>query len=133
MDVFLTADAFRSLGAAAVLARTPVRGYLIGHRRGPRYYAEAVIPAPGIRAFSYTDIQSLDRIYDGRTIGLFMIGRSASAERPRLEPYACGRILIEAKRGAGPGIRIKAFVVEYNRRFVLKPVPVTRSRERRKT
>jgi hypothetical protein len=94
---------------------------------------EAVIPAPGIGAFSYGDIQGLDGLFGGRTIGFFVLDRSASAERARLEPYACGRIILEARRGAGSAVRLKAFVVDYDRRFVLKPVPVTRSRERRET
>ena len=130
MDVFLSADAERSLRAASRLARAAVRGYLVGHFRGPRCFVEAAIPAPGIRAFSYEDVRILDRLYGGRTVGFFVIGDGAAAGKTRLEPYACGRVFLDVK--GGPGTRIKAYAVDYDRRIVLSPVPAVRPRERGK-
>lgn len=133
MDVYLTSDADRSLRAIALIAAASVHGYLIGHRRGPRYYVESVVPSVGSRGFSYTDVQRLDRIFGGRTIGFFVIGGSAKARSLGAGPFACGRLVLEAKRGPGPGLRFKAFAVDYERGFVLSPVPVTRSPERKKS
>ena len=133
MDAYLTGDADRSLRAMALLAATSVHGYLIGHRRGPRYYVESVVPSVGSQGFSYAEVQSLDRIFDGRTIGFFVLGGSAKAWSLRAGPFACGRLALEAKRGPGSGLRFKAFAIDYERGFVLSPVPVTRSPERRKS
>jgi hypothetical protein len=132
MDVYLTQEADRALEALALLATTPVRGYIIGHRRGPRFYVETVVPAPGVTTLSCDDVLALDRIFGGRTIGFFVLGRAVRSESIRTKPFACGRILLEVESGPGPGTRVKAFAVDYDRRFVLSPVPVKRSRERRK-
>ncbi|TRZ91798.1 hypothetical protein D4R89_02230 [bacterium] len=132
MDVFLTDDAERSFKALSLLSGSGQCGYLIGHRRGPRVYVEAIIPAGKGHAFSVEEFHLLDTIYDGRTVGFFFFGGERSAEKRILQPFAYGKIVLEVRPGGRPAPALKAFSVEYKSRFTLSPVPLASSPEGRK-
>jgi hypothetical protein len=132
VDVFLTDDAERSLKALSLLSGSGQCGYLIGHRRGPRVYVEAIIPAGKGHAFSIEEFHLLDTLYDGRTVGFFFFGGERSAEKRILQPFAYGKIVLEVRPGGRPAPTLKAFSVEYKSRFTLSPVPLASSPEGRK-
>lgn len=132
MDVFLTDDAERSFKALSLLSESGQRGYLIGHRRGPRVYVEAIIPAGKDHAFPVEQFHLLDDIYDGRTVGFFFIGGGRRAESRILQPFAYGKIVLEARLGGRRAPALRAFSVEYEGRFTLSPVPLSSSPKRRK-
>lgn len=127
MDVFLTDDAERSLKALSLLSESGQCGYLIGHRRGPRVHVEAIIPAGKGHTFSASKFHLLDDIYDGRTVGFFFFGGGRQAERRILQPFAYGKIVLEARPGGLGTPALKAFSVEYDGRFALSPVPLASS------
>jgi hypothetical protein len=123
MDAYLTAEARRSLEALALLGGA--RGYLIGHRRGPRFVVEALVPAAGGRPFSGADIRALDRVFGSATIGFFAVGPGRpAAKKAALRPFGCGRLFLEARRNARNGLALKAYSVDYDGEFGLTPVPV---------
>ena len=132
MDVFLTDDAERFLKALSLLSEPGQCGYLIGHRRGPRVYVEAVIPAGRGHAFGVEQFHLLDDVYDGRTVGFFFFGGGRRAESRVLQPFAYGKIVLEVRPGGRRAPALKAFSVEYDGGFTLSPVPLASSPKRRK-
>jgi len=132
MDVYLTPDARRSLEALTLLGGG--RGYLMGHRRGPRFIVEALVPAAGRRPLSGNDVRALDRVFGGPVLGFFAAGSGRSAaKKEALRPFGCGRIFLEARRGGGTGLSLEAFSVEFRGGFILAPLPVAPSRTRRRS
>ena len=123
MDAYLTAEAQRSLEALLLLGGA--RGYLVGHRRGPRFIVEACIPAAEGRRLSGADLRALDRVFDASPIGFFAAGSGRSAVRKEvLRPFGCGKLYLEARLDAQKGLAIKAFSVEYGGAFSLSPVAI---------
>jgi len=132
VDVFLTDDAERSLKALSLLSGSGQCGYLIGHRRGPRVYVEAIIPAGKGHAFSVEQFRLLDTIYDGRTVGFFFFGGERSAKKRILQPFAYGKIVLKVRPGGRRKPALKTFSVEHNGRFTLSPIPLASSPKERK-
>jgi len=132
MDVFLTDDAERFLKALSLLSESGQCGYLIGHRRGPRVYVEAIVPAGRGHAFGVEQFHLLDDVYDGRTVGFFFFGGGRRAESRVLQPFAYGKIVLEVRPGGRRAPALKAFSVEYDGGFTLSPVPLASSPKRRK-
>jgi len=133
VDVFLTDDAERSLKVLSLLSESGQSGYLIGHRRGPRVYVEAVIPAGKDHAFPVERLHLLDNIYDGRTVGFFFIRGGRRPESRILQPFGYGKIVLKVLPGGRRTLALRAFSVEYDGRFTLSPVPLASSPEGRKT
>ncbi|HEX2695303.1 MAG TPA: hypothetical protein VHP61_06085 [Acidobacteriota bacterium] len=123
MDAYLTIEARRSLEALALLGGA--RGYLVGHRRGPRFVVEALVPAAGGRPFSGADLRALDRVFGGTAIGFFAAGPGRSAaKKEALRPFGCGKLFLEARLEGRKALVLKAFSVEYAGEFALSPVPI---------
>jgi hypothetical protein len=123
MDAYLTVEARRSLEALALLGGA--RGYLVGHRRGPRFVVEALVPAAGGRPFSGADLRALDRVFGSTAIGFFAAGPGRSAaKKEALRPFGCGKLFLEARLEGRKGLVLKAFSVEYDGEFALSPVPI---------
>jgi hypothetical protein len=116
----------------SLLSESKQCGYLIGHRRGPRVYVEAIMPAGKGHAFPVEQFHLLDDIYDGRTVGFFFFGGGRRAERRILQPFAYGKIVLEALPRGRRAPALKAFSVEYDGRFTLSPVPLASSPKGRK-
>jgi hypothetical protein len=129
MDAYLTPDARRFLEALMLLGGA--RGYLIGHRRGPRFIVEALVPAAADRLFSGADLRALDLIFDGAAIGFFAAGPGRSAaKKEALRPFGCGKLFLGARRDARKGLTLEASAVEFDGRFSLEPVVIAPSRAR---
>ncbi len=123
MDAYLTAEARRSVDALALLGGA--RGYLLGHRRGPRFVVEALVPAAKGRPFSGADIRALDRIFGSATIGFFVVGPGRpAAKKAALRPFGCGKLFLEARLDARNDLSFKAYTVDYDGEFGLTPVPL---------
>jgi hypothetical protein len=132
MDAYLTTEAWRSLEALALLGGA--RGYLVGHRRGPRFFVEALVPAASGRPFSGADLRALNRVFGGGTIGFFAVGAGrAAAKQQTLAPFACGKVFIAARYRRGKPLDLQAFVVGYDGKFVPEPIPVAGDSERKMT
>jgi len=87
MDAYLTVEARRSLEALALLGGA--RGYLVGHRRGPRFVVEAFIPAAGSRRLSGADLRVLDRVFGGPAIPAFL--KISVFQKSATQPACTGR------------------------------------------
>ena len=122
MDAYLTAEAGLILKAAGRLSDSPQCGFLIGHRRGPRHFVESVVPAGSDCPFSCDQVRILDRLFEGPVAGFFIIGGGRKLRDRLLEPQACGKLLLVA--GPGRDAALKAYIVEFDGRFRLSPIPL---------
>jgi len=133
MDVFLTEEARRHLLAQTLkLSRRKVRGLLLGHRRGGRFFVEGISPFsfplfPGARTY-----RALDGIFKGRIIGFYRSGRLSRAEAEKSPPFAYNKLVLEVNRDPRKRLILKPAVVEYSGSFSLIPVALAaRPKERR--
>lgn len=125
MDVFLSADAQRTLQALSVLsAAKSASGLLLGHKRAGRFFVEAAFPAPAGFRPGPGNFFVLNETFQGRIIGFFLFDGSPAARRAYLQPLACGRCLVAVTRRKSRDIACRAFVVDYDGRFRLDPINV---------
>jgi hypothetical protein len=125
MDVFITREASDNLKALKVLRPGPSAwGFLIGHKRGCRFFVEQVFPAgAGAGLPPPGGLDELDRLLGRRVIGLFAVRPAAALKKSLLGPYFYGRLFLDvrlSKRELG----LRPFVVEFDRVFFLAPVPL---------
>lgn len=123
--MLITPEARKEIEALMALRPKPgTWGALIGHRRGPRYILEKVAAAgsPGTVPDVKT-LERLDAVWPGRTIGLVAVRPGAAFKKAVLGPAWYGKVLLEAAGTAGPS-KLRAFVVEFERRFHLAPLPI---------
>ncbi len=125
MDVFLSADAQRTLQALSVLsAAKSASGLLLGHKRAGRFFVEAAFPAPAGFRPGPGNFFVLNETFQGRIIGFFLFDGGPAARRAYLQPLACGRCLVAVTRRKSRDIACRAFVVDYDGRFRLDPITV---------
>jgi hypothetical protein len=125
MDIFLTADGFRTLGAVRRLAPAGgSRGFLLGHRRGNRMYVEKALPSPRPAWPSLESFYALDAEMGKKIIGFYVFRPSALARKPLLRPFGTGKILVEISGPSGKKPSLAGAVIEYDGRFLLRKIPL---------
>lgn len=125
MDVFITREASAGLDALRVLHPAPSAwGLLIGQRRGPRFFVERIFPAAaGAVLPPPSGLDELDRLFGRKVIGFFAVRPGAALKKSLLGPYFFGRVLLDVRFSRDKTV-LKPFLVEFNRAFVLAPVPL---------
>lgn len=135
MDAYLTRDAARTLRALALWPAAEAEGFLLGHRRGGRRIIEKALPTqkgffPSLEAF----IQA-DDMLRGAVIGFFSFKPGRERLKKVLAPFACGLVFLDASsfksKSATPRAP-KAFVIDFDSAFRLKPVPCIVEKEARR-
>lgn len=105
----------------ALRPRRPAWGFLVGHKRGPRFFVEKIFPAAGAAsAPSERDIASVEDVWPGRTIGLFAVRPSPAFHKALLGPMLYGKLFLRLGSPAGRS-PARAFIVEFDRKFLLRP------------
>ena len=138
MDAYLTRDAARTLRALALWPAAEAEGFLLGHRRGPRHIIEKALPTqkgffPSLESF----IQA-DEVLGGAVIGFFSFKPAPTRLKKILAPFACGLVFLDASsfKSKSPKSRSphapKAFVIDFDRAFRLKPIPCILEKEARR-
>jgi hypothetical protein len=123
VDALITAEAAAELEALNILR--PGRaswGILLGHRRGRRSLIEGFFLAGSGTPFpSLKNLDRLDRLWNGRIVGLLAVRPDAAIKKRLLGPYFYGRLYLDLRFGkAGP--RLRAYCVEFDRVFFLSPI-----------
>lgn len=125
MDVLVTREAALEIEALAIVRPSgPAWGFLIGHKRGFRFFVEKVLAAgsaePGTAERRFKEVE---RLWPGRVIGLFAVRPGAPLRRSLLGPFFYGKLFVVLRfRGRRPEVR--PFTVEYDGKFLLAPVPL---------
>jgi hypothetical protein len=132
MDAYLTRGAVRTLRALALFPGADGEGFLLGHRRGGRCIVEAALPTergffPALDAFIRAD-----EILGGSVVGFFSFDPGRASLKKIKAPFACGKIFLDA-RGLKAGRRgARAFLIDFDRVFALKPVACALEKEARR-
>jgi hypothetical protein len=125
VDVLITREARLEIEALGIIRpKTPGWGFLIGHKRGSRFFVEKILAAgnagPGTAARRSREIE---RLWPGKVIGLFAIRPGAELKRALMGPFFYGKLFVELRfAGNRPGAR--PFIVEFERKFRLTPIPL---------
>ena len=122
VDYLLTGEARRMLEALALLGGG--RGYLLGHRRGPRIIVEALVPAAPDRPLSGDGLRALEKVFGRPPVGFYAAGRGlAAAAAETRRPFGYGKLHLEARARGGNVLEVRAFVVEFDGAFRHVSVP----------
>jgi hypothetical protein len=131
MDAYLTRGAARTLRALALFPGADGEGFLLGHRRGNRRIVEKALPTE--RGF-FPTLDSFVRAEDilgGTIIGFFSFKPGRASLRKILAPFACGKVFLNTA-GLKTGKRApRAFLIDFDRVFALKPMPCVLEKETR--
>jgi hypothetical protein len=124
VDVLITPEARRDLEAIGLFRPGPgAWGALVGHKRGYRFIVEKVLAAGDGRAAPDARLLAgLDRIWPGMTIGLFAFRPGAAFRKAVLGPAWYGKLFLRIS-GSAKAPTLRPFTVEFERRFLLVPVP----------
>jgi len=127
MDVFVSYDAKRSLRAESILhSGDGPDGLLLGHKRGPRFVIEEILPTlPGF--FSSRDaLAACERHLQNRVLGFFTFRPGNRKRNKLLAPITYGKLYMEV---TGDGTRdpsLASYIVEFEEEFFLTPIPLVK-------
>ncbi len=122
MDAFLSGEAAQFLEALSLVAgRSLVFGFLIGHRRGHRFFVEKVLPAPRGSSLSAELFFKLDKALEGGIIGFFGLRARPRHLRGILSPCGFGKLYLEIDPDSRKKAR-RSFVIDYEKKFRLRPI-----------
>jgi len=125
VDAVLLREAAQSLEALRrISSRGTPGGVLLGHRRDHRFYIEKAFPCPFGISLTPKIFFELDRVFEGQVIGFFSFPSGARKTRSLLRPFGFGKLYVEVYRNPGETMTTHAFVIEYEKRFILLPIPL---------
>lgn len=97
-------------------------GFLIGHKRGKRFYIEDILAVQKGFFPSPDDLLSLDVLYEHRIIGFFSKRDDQDITQNILTPASYGKLFIHFRENHRKQLAWKASVIEYNQNFFLQPL-----------
>lgn len=124
VDVLIIPEARREIDAMqAFRSRTGTWGGIVGHRRGSRFIVEKVVAAgnPGT-APDERVLAELERIWPGRIVGIAAVRPDAAFKKAVLGPAWYAKLVLQLTGPARARV-LRAFVVEFEGKFFLEPVP----------
>jgi len=118
MDAYLAEEAHQALRALGSLSAKPgLSGFLIGHKRGRRFFVEKIFPLPkGFRP-TLENYRGLNRLLDDKIIGFFALPADAKQRQRLLQPFACGKLFLGVRVNKKGGLRLDPYLVDYGDRF----------------
>jgi hypothetical protein len=126
MDVYLSSDAAYFLKGLHLLS-SHSDGFLIGHKRGQRFYVEKIFPAGEDFSLTVNKYSELNQIFENRIIGFFSFSSNETKITKILEPFAFGKLFLEICSDRENKLRIKPFTVEYKNDFFLSKIKLSKA------
>jgi hypothetical protein len=125
VDVLITPEATGELEALRAFRPRPgTWGVLVGHRRGSRFIVEKVLAAGSPGTVPGEELlDRLDTVWPGRTVGLVAVRPGAAFKKAARGPAWYGKLVLEIAGTARAPV-LRPFVVEFERRFFLDPIPL---------
>jgi hypothetical protein len=126
MDAYLSEETYQSLAALILTSpRSSSDGFLIGHKRGHRFFVEKIFPSlPGFFP-SLKKYHELDQLFSGKLLGFFSFNPDEKKIKKILAPFACGKLFLEVNSNQKKKMTIKSYVIDYENEFFLLPVKLT--------
>ncbi len=126
MDVSFSQEAVQSMEAHACgTGRKTMRGVLVGHKRGQRFYVEKAHPFCGGAFSSAERWRVLDRLFEGKIIGFYSSSSSPKALAGFLQPAFCGKLVLRTGSGRRARLSLKPYVVEFDKSFYFLPITLS--------
>jgi hypothetical protein len=123
MDAYLSQEALRSVKAQAFgTDRRTTGGFLVGHKRGQRFFVERAYPSSGSNFSSPERYRTLDRLFEGKIIGFYSSNSSAKALATYFHPSFYGKLVLLAGSGSRGRLSLNPHVVEFEKSFFLLPI-----------
>jgi hypothetical protein len=125
MDAYLSREAYQSLRALKLISSNSTsEGFLLGHKRGHRFFVEKIFPSmPGFFP-SLKKYQELDQLFDGKLLGFFSFNPDENKVKKILAPYTCGKLLLKIKLNKQKKMTIQSYVIDYENEFFLFPIKI---------
>lgn len=126
MDAYLSEETYQSLAALILTSpRSSSDGFLIGHKRGHRFFVEKIFPSlPGFFP-SLKKYHELDQLFSGKLLGFFSFNPDEKKIKKILAPFACGKLFLEVSSNQQKKMTIKSYVIDYENEFFFLPVKLT--------
>ena len=123
MDAYLSREAYESLRALKLISsRSTSEGFLLGHKRGHRFFVEKIfLSMPGFFP-SLQKYQELNQLFDGKLLGFFSFNPDEKNVKKILAPFACGKLLLQIKLNTQKKMTIQPYVIDYENEFFLLPI-----------
>ena len=133
MDAYLSGEAHQSLTALCLLHPSSIPdGFLIGHKRGQRFFVERIVSSmkgffPSLKKF-----HEMDKLFDGKLIGFYSYTIDEKKTKKILAPFAFGKLFLEISLNPQKKMTIQSYVIDHEKEFVLLPIKLNISRQKRR-
>jgi hypothetical protein len=124
MDVYLSREARQYLKALPVVS-VKAHGFLIGHKRGHRFFVEKILPSSRSSSLSLQKQLQLNKLLEDRIIGFYSFNADKGFLDRILVPHATGKLFLKIMPTEGDGLTINPLVIDYDERFHLLPIKIT--------
>jgi hypothetical protein len=122
MDVYLSHEAVAQMDTIALVSSRG-EGLLIGHTRGGRFFIESLFPAIRVASISTERLLRLMQRLGETFLGFFSYDRSRPKPFTKMEPALTGKIFLEVTGELESGLRMQAFLCDYDGEFRRIPLP----------
>ena len=123
MDVYLSQEAKQYLKALP-LASPKTHGFLIGHKRGHRFFVERVLPSSKSSFVSHQKQIQLNTLFEDSIIGFFSFDTNKDLLSKLLVPSATGKLFLEIIPKEENKATIDPYVIDYDKVFYLLPIKI---------
>jgi len=126
MDAYISRRASTELKAAVLLYAEKDRiGFLIGHKRGHRYFVESIIHSYSDSLFTENIFFTLNDLFADKIIGFFSLSTNKDKRNIFFNPLGVGKLLIDIHPGEKSIFKLKSFQIDYEGRYQLKPIELS--------
>lgn len=123
MDAYISPRAAKELKAAVLLyPEKEIVGYLLGHKRGHRYFIENAIHSYSETLFEENIFFSLNDLFSDKIIGFFSVSSKQKNKTIFFNPLGIGRLLLDIHLGKNSTYELKSFQIDYEDAYELKPI-----------
>jgi len=125
MEVYFTDGAFEDLRLLGALhSVTLPDGLLLGHKRGPRFIVERMLPTQKGFFPSRRKLMDLIAALEERLIGFYSFRGLGAGSKKLLHPLGYGKLFLSLKADGNERVSIEPFVIEFETGFRFSPVRV---------
>ncbi|MGD8537069.1 MAG: hypothetical protein PVF66_14575 [Candidatus Aminicenantes bacterium] len=129
MDAYLSREAFQSLTALSLVSSNSIPdGFLIGHKRGHRFFVEKIFPSQEGFFPSLEKYQDLDKLYEGKILGFFSFRSDEKKLRKIMAPFAYRKLFLEINLKRQKEMSIKPYLIDHEKEFLLEPIKLKKAK-----
>jgi hypothetical protein len=124
VDVLIIPEAKREIEVLRAFRPRPgTWGVIIGHKRGSRFIVEKIVAAgnPGTVPDERI-LAKLEEIWPGRIIGIAVVRPDGAFKKALLGPAWYAKLVLQWT-GPSKAPALRSYVIEFERKFFLDPVP----------